>query len=400
MESLRNLFEDGILTDVNIRIGGRHIPAHRAILAARWHRFYARFLADPTVDTVDIDAVGDINPETFEKLLKCIYSDQIPHSIIQDPDCRELARKLELDWFVEASERPPTKKCVDCYSARSSLDWKNFQEISDFTKKTLRYRSFLYTTKLSRDKFIRPTFSFEDNFVTEFLWKKGELIKATWKISLKSAGDGAVLRLISLEHSTTVKTRCRFSIANIEGRVEYEVNKFITFDLNSESPPLLESSFVDKELAANKEHINRIRFDGQIITVNFEIGVKIDDVTDYHLTSNLSEDLGSLLEEGRLSDVTLLAGGCRFPVHRSILAARSTVFRAMFLSNMREKLAPEIAIEDVEPEVMTELLRYIHTDHITTPVKTGSSLLVASDKFGSQNLFDRCQKSMEITGES
>uniref|UniRef100_A0A915J076 BTB domain-containing protein n=1 Tax=Romanomermis culicivorax TaxID=13658 RepID=A0A915J076_ROMCU len=52
----------------------------------------------------------------------------------------------------------------------------------------------------------------------------------------------------------------------------------------------------------------------------------------------LSSDLGDLFESGRFADFTLiLDDDRRFPVHKSILAARSPVFEAMFEHEMEEK---------------------------------------------------------------
>ena len=39
------LLDESLLTDTVLRVSGREIPVHRAILAARWPRFYENFLA-------------------------------------------------------------------------------------------------------------------------------------------------------------------------------------------------------------------------------------------------------------------------------------------------------------------------------------------------------------------
>ena len=49
------------------------------------------------------------------------------------------------------------------------------------------------------------------------------------------------------------------------------------------------------------------------------------------------ENLGELWEQGRYTDVTLVVGGQEIKAHKTILAANSDVFRAMFENNMKEK---------------------------------------------------------------
>ncbi len=64
------------------------------------------------------------------------------------------------------------------------------------------------------------------------------------------------------------------------------------------------------------------------------------------------------------SDVILVAaGGQRFQAHRSILSARSSVFRAMFSHpELAENQTREVQMDDVEPEVLGALLRFIYKD--------------------------------------
>ena len=57
--------------------------------------------------------------------------------------------------------------------------------------------------------------------------------------------------------------------------------------------------------------------------------------TDFEV--NLCDDLSLLFSNGDHSDVELICGKKTFACHKSILAARSPVFEAMFLVDMEEK---------------------------------------------------------------
>lgn len=96
---------------------------------------------------------------------------------------------------------------------------------------------------------------------------------------------------------------------------------------------------------------------------------------------NLSTDLGKLLEEGLFSDITLMVGDQRFPVHKALLASRSPVFAGMFRHiEMEESKQGVVQIKDLEPEVLKEMLKFIYTGKATQLETMADELLSAADK--------------------
>ena len=134
------------------------------------------------------------------------------------------------------------------------------------------------------------------------------------------------------------------------------------------------------------------------MTIGLDFDILVDDLDEQSSNTILSDDLGNLLVNGHLSDVALRVGDRKFPVHRAILAAKSPVFRAMFTSDMKESVAEEILIDDMEPDVMKEVLKCVYSDQI--PVECGCDMLIAFDRFGLISLFDRCQVKIEVTDEN
>jgi len=99
-------------------------------------------------------------------------------------------------------------------------------------------------------------------------------------------------------------------------------------------------------------------------------------------TDNLVLDnYKSLLDNGKLSDVVLQVRGKEFRAHKTILAAGSKVFAAMF-ENKATKEAREsrVDITDIEPEVFERLLNYIYSGAVPKMDKLTAWVFIAADK--------------------
>ena len=71
-------------------------------------------------------------------------------------------------------------------------------------------------------------------------------------------------------------------------------------------------------------------------------------------------DYGKLVEDGELADGVFVVEGERFPMHRSVLAARSEYFRARFKSGMQDGGSKEVCYEDVSASAFRVLLRFLY----------------------------------------
>jgi len=109
---------------------------------------------------------------------------------------------------------------------------------------------------------------------------------------------------------------------------------------------------------------------------------------------HLGEDMNSLFESPSFSDVILTCGSRDFKMHKAILAARSVVFSAMFESQMLEGLSNRVQIEDVDPDVMNEVLRFIYTGKTNSIEKMADLLLAASDKYALERLKALCEEAL------
>ena len=75
--------------------------------------------------------------------------------------------------------------------------------------------------------------------------------------------------------------------------------------------------------------------------------------------------LETFYEKMMLKDVYFDVGDREFKAHKSILALRSPVFAAMFEHPTKEKMTNRVVIEDIEPSVFQELLRFIYTGRLS-----------------------------------
>ena len=103
-----------------------------------------------------------------------------------------------------------------------------------------------------------------------------------------------------------------------------------------------------------------------------------------------------------LSDVTIQIDRKNFEAHKAVLAARSPVFLAMFQSNLAEDQTNTLKIDDIEPDVFKEMLRFIYTDQVENVDALAEKLLAAADKYMLDLLKTKCEAYLatNITGEN
>ncbi|XP_048574431.1 BTB/POZ and MATH domain-containing protein 1-like [Triticum urartu] len=160
------------------------------------------------------------------------------------------------------------------------------------------------------------------------------------------------------------------------------------------------ANFIKQKDLEGSVHLNslRIRCDVTIVKIRSE-----ETHTNQFVVvppSNLHRQLGDLLKSKDGADVAFRVGGEIFSAHRSVLAARSPVFKAELFGTMRERAGDPIEIHDIEADVFKSLLHFIYTDSLPESthqgatqedVVTASHLLVAADRYDIERLKLTCE---------
>lgn len=119
--------------------------------------------------------------------------------------------------------------------------------------------------------------------------------------------------------------------------------------------------------------------------------------------ATLSRDLASSLECDELSDVGIKCGGQTFRANKLLLAARSPVLNGILKGGI-EASSGEITIEDMEPEVLKQMLRFIYTDDCEEGAieAMADHLLVAACRYqlGRLQVLCEVQLSKSLTAEN
>ena len=105
---------------------------------------------------------------------------------------------------------------------------------------------------------------------------------------------------------------------------------------------------------------------------------------------SLSNDLAINFEDNNTSDVVIVVGDEKFYVHKAILMSRSSVFRAMFENDMKEKRENTVNIPNFDSKVIQEMLRFIYTGKVKNINGFERILLSAADQYELESLKITC----------
>ncbi|XP_061096094.1 kelch-like protein 40b [Conger conger] len=104
----------------------------------------------------------------------------------------------------------------------------------------------------------------------------------------------------------------------------------------------------------------------------------------------LQDGLYDLLESDTFVDCVLKIKDKEFPCHRLVLAACSAFFRTMFKSDREEFKKREIVLEEVEPDIMELIIKYIYTSSIVVTEQNVQDIFTVANLLQIPSIFTVC----------
>jgi len=123
----------------------------------------------------------------------------------------------------------------------------------------------------------------------------------------------------------------------------------------------------------------------------FDCGEKNVALSQNYHCNQLTHDLDALFNTKHNSDVTVSCGDKEFYCHKNILTSRSSVFKTMLESNMKEKESGRIEIKDMKIEVLEDMLRYIYTSDAPNIDNHPDELFAAAHQYELGRLREMCE---------
>jgi len=111
----------------------------------------------------------------------------------------------------------------------------------------------------------------------------------------------------------------------------------------------------------------------------------------------MMDDLENAFKEKNSFDVTVNCGDASFKCSKFMLTTRSRVFKAMFQHDTKENQTNVVNIKDIDPKVLEEIVRYVHTGDSPNIKVLTKELLGAADFYQLDQLKDYCQEVLSET---
>jgi hypothetical protein len=125
----------------------------------------------------------------------------------------------------------------------------------------------------------------------------------------------------------------------------------------------------------------------------FEIVLKVPN--DLNSSSTV---IPSIFSEGEYTDVKIICKEKTFKCHKSLLASKSDVFKAMFDTNQcTEKITGTVLVDDINAKTMNTLLKYMYRTKITDEEAMDLNLIVAANNYNIVDLVLKCEKIVLLT---
>eukprot|EP00956_Cyclotella_meneghiniana_P006245 scaffold8150_cov69-Cyclotella_meneghiniana.AAC.6 len=207
-----------------------------------------------------------------------------------------------------------------------------------------------------------------------------------WKLCLYPGGENdadepgwIALYLHAKGHSTSLDTRFRFGVKNVNGAYAKQTSLEYMFELGSKDG-YGSHQFMKRDIILDPN--NNILKDGALC-IDVMIQVKDDKDNHYDPESKLTKKMMKLLESEYGADASFKVGDCTFRVHSHILHNNAPIL-ASHLHPPKSKKKSSIVIEGISAPVFEMVLAYVYAEQRPSDeevLEHGDELIDAANRY-------------------
>ncbi|XP_046631338.1 uncharacterized protein LOC124311089 [Daphnia pulicaria] len=397
--------KDGGNTDMDFRVQNSIFPAHKSLITARNAVLAAELqragdftaIESYTTRRTRIN-ITDLNPETFQALLKYMYTGEFEFPLMNVEDFWRGVATYELTTLTSLSE----------LSFQESLKPTDLIELLGSLEMTWREKPLP----------VRSPDSAGDATISN----TGFVVRITGSLSNDSDWN------LKFQNETTFGWRHSTGPATNENDQTSNIHIYFFSSLNCNSDlfvydvilrnqnnaiTMIEPHKQDEDCTvqifyANLTNVTHANASDESIYFDVFIRSSVEAVAVELVDIQHSEDLWKAAQKADGTDVEFRVGDEIFSAHRWLVASRSSSFAALFSDLLLKEAAdcdvsfsPEketdnmtstrttITIESMEPAVFRELLKYMYTG--TMDVAASKLLLIAAEKYQIVTLAKICR---------
>ncbi|XP_065215569.1 uncharacterized protein LOC135842128 [Planococcus citri] len=385
-KKLKEYLNDGTFSDVTIKVEDKAYHLHRVVLSlksAYFQKLFARNFIEHNQKEIELRTV---EVSIFDCIVTYIYENDL-ESFIKSENMTKLLialdyLQIDIDqtWFSrfiqnnsESIQMADLFELFNFLVFHSAYPWLLTSLLKFFSKSLVKISQTEYFGSISFEHFkkillcmqVKTNEDDEPRCITK--------ICAKWICSDVANRSGHIVEIVNA-------IKYRYS------KMFYLIDK--NYDINcSESDN--KESYIEKKLEQLLNY--SVEFIPATCTESLNLRLEESSFGPKNVV-NFKQKMQELLNSGDLSDICIKVSNRSFPLHRAVLASKSSYFHNLFTSNTDENFV-EFEIEDMDETSFNLILNYIYFEELEiTPKENVVFLIKASERFEMKELFVKIEK--------
>ncbi len=403
-EDLRNLFQQGKLTDVKLLADGQTIPCHRVLLAAASKFFYEKRCAlledNLGAEGIEFDTLKaivsfvyvehvELTIEKVEKLLPASVSLMLPELTNTCKDFLLHKAKHDASACIEIHRIAKTNLLTEIADRAWQVMLQGFQELS-------KLNAFREMSETNLQEYIsdeqlnvaneNPVFEAVVTWVRhdvenrkggfENLMENVKLAHCSLEFLGEVVGKEPLMETGKCFQHLSAAMYHRATSAEPSGTARTGSDNMATGGLNTGRPAAAGDTTTDNATSPEEPW-----YTAAAEKYKARVWDELKNLFQQHEEH----------EEGDLKDVMLAAEGQSIPCHRVLLAAASEFFHDKFVIHPKSLEHNLLDIEGIDFETLTDIVYFVYNGHVVLTVEKTEKLLPASVSLMLPELSNMCK---------